>query len=60
MTPERAREIRVSASRWPYWGNYSRFMTADEIEEVRRVWDTLPGNTSFADALESFESSQSK
>ena len=51
MTPDRAKEIQQSQSEWPYWGNFTKFMTPDEIHEVRAFRDTLSGNTCFADAL---------
>lgn len=51
MTRERAKEIITSQSQWPYWGNFQRFMTADEINDIRRYWETLPGNSSFASAI---------
>ena len=51
MTPNRAKEIQQEQAEWPYWGALQRTMTADEISEVNELWDTMPGYTCFADAL---------
>jgi hypothetical protein len=55
MTPERAKEIRQSTQRFPYWGNFRRFMTPDEISLVMDRWESMDGNSCFADALRTFE-----
>lgn len=39
MTPDRAREVIRAQSQFPYWGNYQKFMTAEEIAEVRQLFD---------------------
>ena len=52
MTPERAKEIITAQNQWPYWGNFSRFMTPDEIGFVRNAWLENPnGNSSFASTV---------
>lgn len=52
MTPERATEIIDAQNQWPYWGNFSRFMTTEEIGFVRDRWDENPnGNSSFASTV---------
>ena len=49
MTPERARDVIQAQSQFPYWGNYSRFMTTDEHDECLEVFRTAPsGNISVA------------
>jgi len=49
MTPERARDLIRAQSQFPYWGNYSRFMTADERDQVMEAFRTAPsGNISVA------------
>lgn len=49
MTPERAKEVISKQSKFPYWGNYRKFMTPDEIAFVDREFETAPsGNVSFA------------
>ncbi len=49
MTPERARDVIRSQSQFPYWGNYSRFMTTDELDQVMEVFRAAPsGNISVA------------
>lgn len=51
MTKERAKELIRLQSDFPYWGNFSRFMTSEEIHETNQEWDKLPGNTSFASVI---------
>ena len=52
MTPERATEIIKNQNQWPYWGNFSRFMTPEEIGYVRDLWNDNPnGNSSFASTV---------
>jgi len=48
MTPERAKEILDSANDW---GGYQDEPTLEERNEIKKVWDTLPGWTCFNDAL---------
>jgi hypothetical protein len=49
MTPERAREVIRQQSHFPYWGNYERFMTPDEIAFTRERFNNHPsGNITFA------------
>jgi len=50
LTPERVNEIFAAA----VFGNLSKQMTDAEIAEVRTKWDTMSGNTCFADALNTF------
>jgi hypothetical protein len=57
MTPERAREaiiqarLRCVSVLSPWSDQLKNTMTDEEIAYVRRVWDTMPGNTCFVDAL---------
>jgi hypothetical protein len=49
LTPQRAREIVRAQSEFPYWGNYSKFMTADEIAYVADLFKRAEnGNISIA------------
>lgn len=49
LTPERAAEVRQKQSEFPYWGNYRKFMTAEEIAYVEELFRTDPsGNVTFA------------
>jgi hypothetical protein len=52
MTPERAQEIIRAQRQWPYWGNYSRFMTAAELHSIRFEWLENGGpNSSLASTV---------
>lgn len=51
MTKERAEEIRQNIMAAHGWSQVGRDLTAEEDAEVRRFWNTLPGNTSFYDAV---------
>ena len=52
MTPERALEVIKAQNQWPYWGNFSRFMTPEEIAYVSTRWDANPnGNSSFGSTV---------
>lgn len=50
LSPQRAREVCHAQSQFPYWGNYEKFMTADEIAHVRGVFNAKhePGSVTFA------------
>lgn len=49
MTPERARQVVREQSQFPYWGNYQKFMTIEEIAHVAKRFQSDPsGNVSFA------------
>jgi len=53
LTKERAKEVIQKQSRFPYWGNYSKFMTSDEIEHVEQLFRTDPnGSVSFASIVQ--------
>ena len=60
MTARRASEIlemakertRTGVAYGPWADQLKHVMTAEEREQVIQVWDTLPGYTSFVDALE--------
>lgn len=39
MTPDRAREVIRAQSQFPYWGNYEKFMTADEVAHCRQLFE---------------------
>lgn len=48
MTPERAREVIRRQSAFPYWGNYQKFMSEDEIAFVRDLFENdRSGNITF-------------
>lgn len=55
MTPQRAREIIQAAydactcGPWCDW--LDRVMQPGEKEEVKQVWETMPGDTCFVDAI---------
>lgn len=56
MTPERAQEIiaqaRNTGGAFCMWSdNIEKVMRPGERDEVRKVWDTMPGYTCFVDAL---------
>lgn len=57
MTAERARQIFDAAVNHPGakigpWSDCLRHvMTNSERQEINRVWETMPGYTSFCDAL---------
>lgn len=49
MTPDRARAVIHAQSEFPYWGNYERFMTPEEVAHVRERFQSHPnGNITFA------------
>lgn len=49
LTPDRAKEVHHKQNQFPYWGNYSKFMTEDEIAHVNWLWENAEsGNVSFA------------
>lgn len=49
LTPTRAREVIASQSHWPYWGNYSKFLTTEEEVHVADLFVADPkGSTTFA------------
>lgn len=49
MTPERAREVHKKQSEFPFWGNYKKFMTDDEIDFVQsKFMNAVSGNVTFA------------
>jgi len=60
MTPERAKEIIQSYPRgndkgyieqYETFFNYGYDMTEEEVKTVKKVWDTMPGYTCFANAI---------
>jgi len=52
MTPTRAKEVIDAQNQFPFWGNFSRFMTPEEIGYVRDRWNANPnGNSSFASTV---------
>lgn len=52
ITPDRARQLLRELAQWPYWGNPTRFMDADEESAVREYWiATGGGNSSFNSTL---------
>lgn len=51
LTRARASELIELQSRFPYWGAFDRFMTADERLSVQAVWQKCPGNWSFASVI---------
>jgi hypothetical protein len=55
MNPERAKEIiadaHAKAVHGPWSDQIDNVMRPGEREEVNAVWDTMPGNTCFVDAL---------
>ena len=55
MTPTRAREIydaaRAQATCGPWSDQLDNVMTPDERREIVAVWETMPGNSCFVDAL---------
>ena len=58
MTPERARELYNHQSPMGLGstlavGNIERYMTNDETQRLRAVWQTMSGNSCWADALAS-------
>lgn len=49
LTRDRALEIHEKQTHFPYWGNYSKFMTADEIAYCEKEWKADPeGSITFA------------
>jgi hypothetical protein len=58
MTPERARGLYNHQSPTGLGstlavGDIKKYMTDDEIQHVRAVWQTMSGNSCWADALAS-------
>jgi len=54
MTRERAKELIREQNQFPYWGNFSRFMTPSEKEEINALWDEASkanGELSFASII---------
>lgn len=48
LTRERARQVWHEQSQWPYWGNFSRFMTEAEIAHVQYLFENAKsGGVSF-------------
>ena len=59
LSRERAAEVIHAQNQWPFWGNFSRFMTDAEIAYVRTRWDANPnGNSSFASTVYRIASEQ--
>jgi len=48
VTPKRAKEVISLGNEWCNW---SKHCTPEEDTFVRKVWDTMPGYTSWHDAL---------
>ena len=52
MSPKRAAEVISAQNQWPYWGNFSRFMSPEEIGFVRDRWnENSNGGSSFASTV---------
>jgi len=55
MTPKRAQEIIQAAydrcTCGPWCDQLDKVMTDQERKEVNQVWDTMPGDTNFVDAI---------
>jgi hypothetical protein len=55
MTPIRAQEIIQAAydkcTCGPWSDQLDKVMTKEERQEVNAVWDTMPGDTCFVDAI---------
>lgn len=51
LTQARAEEIRKAIWAAHGWGKVGRDYTVEEQAEIDRFWTTLPGNTSFYDAV---------
>lgn len=55
LEPDRVREIietaRASATYGPWSDQLDLVMTAEERKSVKDLWNTMPGNTCFVDAL---------
>lgn len=52
MTRERAIRVSMLQSQFPYWGNYRKFMTEEEIAFVENEVRIAPsGNVSFASVV---------
>jgi hypothetical protein len=48
MTPDRAREVIHAQSKFPYWGNYQKFMTPEEVAHVQELFaNDRSGNITF-------------
>lgn len=53
LTPQRAREIIRAQSEFPYWGNYSKFMTTEESAFVSELFKRSEnGNVSIASIVQ--------
>lgn len=53
LTQDRAKEVRHQQNQFPYWGNYSKFMTEDEIAHVQYIWEhAKSGNVTFASIVD--------
>lgn len=49
LTQDRAKEVVRLQNQWPYWGNFSKFMTEDEITHVKYIFEhAKSGNVTFA------------
>ena len=48
ISSERAKEILKLGSKW---GNFSKFVTKRENEEITNLWKSMPGYTCWYDAL---------
>lgn len=51
MTRERAEEIRKAIWAAHGWAQVNVSHTPEEEEEIQRFWTTLPGSTSFYEAV---------
>ena len=55
MIPERAQEIIQAAydtcTCGPWCDQLDKVMTKEERQKVNQVWDTMPGDTCFVDAI---------
>lgn len=52
MTPERAAEVHRQQSQFPYWGNYQKFMTEDEIAYCQHIFmNAESDHVSFASVV---------
>jgi hypothetical protein len=50
LTPKRATEVHNAQKQFPYFGNYRRFMTPEEITHVEQLWrDATLENWSITD-----------
>ena len=51
MTKARALELIKLSNDWPYWGQFSRFMTADERHYIHLLWSKAPPSWSTSDVI---------